>query len=100
MNDMYIAYSWMAVSIAGLAGFWLWLHYRHRDRSQTRSLEVEQLEATVHALQADLDAVATESRAQIEQLEARVDFAERLLTAKADEPLRADRGLGRVPTPV
>ncbi|MFN0178324.1 MAG: hypothetical protein ACKVZ0_05955 [Gemmatimonadales bacterium] len=100
MQDMYVAYSWMAVSVAGLAGFWLWLHYRHRDRSKTQSHDVEQLEATVQALQADLDAVATESRAQIEHLEARVDFAERLLTAKSDEPLRADRGLGRVPTPV
>ncbi len=34
MQDMYVAYSWLSVSLAGLAGFWLHLHYRRRDPSR------------------------------------------------------------------
>lgn len=100
MQNSYGAFSWLAVSVAGLVGFWLHLHYRRRDRMLARGAEVERLEAEVQALQADRDAIATEARDRVGQLEERLDFAERLLAQAALEPRPIPVETGRVPTPV
>lgn len=99
MEAMYIAYSWLAVSAAALAGFWLHLHYRRRDRMLTQSADVERLEATVQELRTELDAVTSEFHGRVAELNERVDFAERLLTRSLEAP-RPEPAPDRVPTPV
>jgi len=101
MDEMYIAYSWLAVSAAALAGFWLHLHYRRKDRQIGQNAEVERLEATVQALQADLDAIAGDLHERVGQLHERVDFTERMLTAPPQARVPAGKPIEpRIPTPV
>lgn len=98
MNDMYIAYSWLAVSTAAFAGWWLYLHYRRKDRTIAGQAEVERLEAQVQDLQAELGAVTSEFQDRLDQLHERVDFSERLLL---DRPAAGSRPRkSETPTPV
>lgn len=98
MHDMYIAYSWMAVSLAGFAGFWLHLHYRRKDRTLGSREEVERLEAVVTDLQAELGNTANELHDRLEQLHERVDFTERLLAERPAAPKALPES--RILTPV
>lgn len=98
MGDMYIAYSWMAVSLAGFAGFWLHLHYRRKDRALGSREEVERLEVTVQELQAELGSATNELHDRLEQLHERVDFTERLLAERPAAPKALPEN--RVLTPV
>ncbi len=72
----------MAVSLAGLAGFWLHLHYRRRDRGASR-IEQEQMESLVSDLQGEIGAVASELHERMDQMHERIDFTERLLTDRS-----------------
>lgn len=98
MNDMYIAYSWMVVSAAAFAGWWLYLHYRRKDRTIAGQAEVERLEAQVQDLQADLASVTTELHDRLDQLHERVDFSERLLLERPGAGSRPRKS--GTPTPV
>lgn len=82
-GDMYIAYSWLVVSLAGLAGFWLHLHYRGL-RGKDPDDRVQRLEEMVTDLEAQLHDVTAQAQDRIEQLHERVDFAERLLTGRQE----------------
>ncbi len=96
MNDMWVAYSWLAVSLAGLAGFWLHLHYRSKDR--LRSPGQEQLESAIRDLETELASVTDAMQEQLDQVHERLDFAERLLAARSSaspEPNEPE-----IPTPV
>lgn len=97
-DNMWVAYSWMAVSLGALSGFWLYLHYRRADRALGSREEVARLEATVQELQAELGGVANELHDRLEQLHERVDFTERLLAERPAAP-KALPG-HRIPTPV
>ncbi len=97
MNDMWVAYSWMAVSLAGLAGFWLHLHYRSRDR--LRNPGQEQLESAIRDLEADLGAVTESLQEQLDQMQERLDFAERLLASRSSASPQASEQ-SEIPTPV
>lgn len=93
MSDMWVAYSWMAVSLAGLAGFWLHLHYRSKDR--LRNTGQEQIESAIRDLEADLGAVTESMQDQLDQMQERLDFAERLLASRSSASPPAE-----IPTPV
>lgn len=97
MNDMYIAYSWLAVSLAGLAGFWLHLHYRRKDG--LRSPEQERLESALRDLEAELGSVTEAMQEQLDQVHERLDFAERLLASRSSAS-PGPHEPAEIPTPV
>ena len=93
MNEMWVAYSWLAVSLAGVAGFWLHLHYRSKER--LRNPGQEQLESALRDLESDLGAVTASLQDQLDQMQERLDFAERLLASRSSASPSAE-----IPTPV
>ena len=95
MHDMYIAYSWMAVSAAAFSMYWLHLHYTKRFGMGKDTKRIEQLERLVEDLENQVQELSAISHDRIEQLHERVDFAERILLerpAPLEEPAE--------PTPV
>ncbi len=97
MNDMYVAYSWLAVSLAGLAGFWLHLHYR--SKNPLRSPEQEQLKTAIQDLETELASVTDAMQDQLDQVHERLDFAERLLASRSSASPQANEP-AEIPTPV
>lgn len=101
MNDMWVAYSWMAVSVASFGGWWLYLHYRRKDRALSGRAEMERLEARVQDLEQEVGTLVTDYHDRLEQLHERVDFAERILLERTRERRELARGVeSEVPTPV
>ena len=82
---MELAFSWAAVSSGLVALYWLKLHYGRKERSP----RLERLKEQAEANNADLQSVYDELCDKIEQVNERLDFAERLLSQprnSADEP--------------
>ena len=82
---MELAFSWAAVSCGLVALYWLKLHYGRKERSP----RLERLKEQAEANNADLQSVYDELCDKIEQVNERLDFAERLLSQprnSADEP--------------
>ena len=85
---MELAFSWAAVSGGLVALYWLKLHYGRKERL-THSPRMEQLDEQAETNNADLQSVYDELCDKIEQVNERLDFAERLLSQprnSADEP--------------
>ena len=85
---MELAFSWAAVSSGLVALYWLKLHYGRKERL-TGSPKLERLKEQAEAHNADLQSVYDELCDKIEQVNERLDFAERLLSQprnSADEP--------------
>ncbi len=76
---MELAFSWAAVSAGLVALYWLKLHYGRKEQL-TSSPKVEQLQEQAEALNADVQSVYEELCDKIEQVNERLDFAERLLS--------------------
>ncbi len=85
---MELALSWAAVSAGVVALYWLKLHYGRKEQL-TPSPRLERLQEQAEALNTDLQSVYDELSDKIEQVNERVDFAERLLSQPknvGDEP--------------
>jgi hypothetical protein len=80
---MEMALSWAAVSAGVVALYWLKLHYGRRDRLPN-SPELERLQEQAEAVNADVQSVYDELCDKIEQVNERLDFAERLLSQPRD----------------
>lgn len=74
-------------SLAGLAGYWL----RLRSSGSAR----DEAAAEVLELRADMETLRADQQRQVDELNERLDFAERLLAQHRDPP-RLERG-GSVP---
>jgi hypothetical protein len=97
---MELAFSWAAVSCGLVALYWLKLHYGRKERL-TPSPRLERLKEQAEANNADLQSVYDELCDKIEQVNERLDFAERLLSQprnSSDE--RAVEEIPRELTPV
>ena len=73
---MELALSWAFVSAGAVAIVWLKLHYSRKDRGAESTELIERTEA----LHTDLQSVYDELADKIEQVNERIDFAERLLS--------------------
>ncbi len=85
---MELALSWAAVSAGVVALYWLKLHYGRKEQLAP-SPRLERLQEQAEALNTDLQSVYDELSDKIEQVNERVDFAERLLSQPknvGDEP--------------
>jgi uncharacterized protein YlxW (UPF0749 family) len=73
--------SWTAVSVAAVTLYWLKLHYaaKHGGRDAKRDLE------DVADLRAELRESYDDLAEKIEQLNERLDFAERVLAERANQ---------------
>jgi len=84
---MELAFSWAAVSAGVVALYWLRLHYGRKERL-THNPRLERLQEQSDALHSDVQSVYDELCDKIEQVNERLDFAERLLSqpGNAGEP--------------
>ena len=76
---MEIYLSWLAVSAGAVAIYWLKLHYGRKNLLNP-SPDLKALREQTDALHSDLQSVYDELADKIEQVNERMDFAERLLS--------------------
>jgi len=76
---MEIALSWAFVSAGAVTIFWLKMHYGRKEQL-SHGPKFTEIQEQTEALNADLQSVYDELADKIEQVNERLDFAERLLS--------------------